>query len=111
MKDELGWADFMVRSDRAIRRHWTLVCCAFAFCWWHEAYEVHLHEEATPKALEKKHATPTSNAMLLAAAAAGHSSLDDPGTLAHVLLGGLFRQAPIARARSTVSLSHLGVRN
>ncbi len=22
MKDELGWADFMVRSDRAIRRHW-----------------------------------------------------------------------------------------
>ncbi len=38
MKDELGWADFMVRSDRAIRRHWALVCCAFAFCWWHEAY-------------------------------------------------------------------------
>jgi Transposase DDE domain len=37
MKDELGWADFMVRSDRAIRRHWALVCCAFAFCWWHEA--------------------------------------------------------------------------
>ena len=37
MKDELGWADFMVRSDRAIRRHWTLVCCAFAFCWWHAA--------------------------------------------------------------------------
>ncbi|MDB5794351.1 MAG: Transposase [Noviherbaspirillum sp.] len=37
MKDELGWADFMVRTDRAIRRHWTLVCCAFAFCWWHEA--------------------------------------------------------------------------
>ena len=25
MKDELGWADFMVRSNRAIRRHWTLV--------------------------------------------------------------------------------------
>jgi hypothetical protein len=23
-----------VRSDRAIRRHWQLVCCAFAFCWW-----------------------------------------------------------------------------
>lgn len=33
MKDELGWADFMVRSDRAIRRHWTLVCCVLAFCW------------------------------------------------------------------------------
>jgi DDE superfamily endonuclease len=32
-KHELGWADFMVRSDRAIRRHWQLVCCAFSFCW------------------------------------------------------------------------------
>ncbi|HEY8597482.1 MAG TPA: IS701 family transposase [Thermomicrobiales bacterium] len=34
MKQEPGWADRQVRSDRAIRRHWTLVCCAFAFCWW-----------------------------------------------------------------------------
>jgi DDE superfamily endonuclease len=33
VKRELGWADFMVRSDRAIRRHWHLVCCAFSFCW------------------------------------------------------------------------------
>lgn len=32
MKNELGWADFMVRSDRAIRRHWTLVLCAWTFC-------------------------------------------------------------------------------
>jgi len=33
VKGELGWADFQVRSDRAIRRHWVLVCCAFSFCW------------------------------------------------------------------------------
>jgi hypothetical protein len=33
LKQQLGWADFMVRSDRAIRRHWLLVCCAFSFCW------------------------------------------------------------------------------
>jgi DDE superfamily endonuclease len=33
VKGELGWADFQVRSDRAIRRHWALVCCAFSFCW------------------------------------------------------------------------------
>src|SRR5919112_1252316 len=33
VKDELGWADFQVRSARAIRRHWTLVCLAFSFCW------------------------------------------------------------------------------
>ena len=33
VKDELGWADFQVRSDTAIRRHQTLVNCAFCFCW------------------------------------------------------------------------------
>ncbi|MGJ6970148.1 IS701 family transposase, partial [Streptosporangium sp. G11] len=33
VKDELGWADFQVRSDAAIRRHWALVMCAFTFCW------------------------------------------------------------------------------
>ena len=35
VKHELGWADFQVRADPAIRRHWQLVCCAFAFCWRH----------------------------------------------------------------------------
>jgi SRSO17 transposase len=34
VKQELGWADWQVRTDRAIRRHWALVCCAFSFCWW-----------------------------------------------------------------------------
>jgi DDE superfamily endonuclease len=33
VKDELGWADFQVRSDVAIRRHQTLVNCAFSSCW------------------------------------------------------------------------------
>jgi hypothetical protein len=32
-KDELGWADYQVRRDRAMRRHWQLVVCAFTFCW------------------------------------------------------------------------------
>ena len=31
-KHELGWADFMVRTDRAIRRHWQLVHRALSFC-------------------------------------------------------------------------------
>ena len=34
VKQELGWADWQVRTDRAIRRHWQLVCGAFSFCWW-----------------------------------------------------------------------------
>src|SRR6266849_2663830 len=33
VKDELGWADFQVRSDTALRRHQVLVNCAFSFCW------------------------------------------------------------------------------
>jgi hypothetical protein len=33
VKDELGCADFQVRSDLAIRRHQVLVNCAFSFCW------------------------------------------------------------------------------
>ena len=40
VKDDLGWADFQVRRDQAIRRHWALVCCAFSFCWWHETHGV-----------------------------------------------------------------------
>jgi hypothetical protein len=34
VKHVLGWSDYQVRSDIAIRRHWELVCCAFSFCWW-----------------------------------------------------------------------------
>jgi SRSO17 transposase len=33
VKHVLGWSDYQVRSDPAIRRHWQLVCCAFSFCW------------------------------------------------------------------------------
>ncbi len=34
VKHVLGWSQYQVRSDVAIRRHWQLVCCAFSFCWW-----------------------------------------------------------------------------
>lgn len=34
VKHALGWSDYQVRGDTAIRRHWQLVCCAFSFCWW-----------------------------------------------------------------------------
>ena len=38
VKDALGWADYRVRSDKAIRRHWQLVCCAFCFCCYHVSH-------------------------------------------------------------------------
>jgi len=38
VKHELGWSQYQVRSDQAIRRHWQLVCCAFSFCWYHASH-------------------------------------------------------------------------
>ena len=45
MKGALGWAEYQVRSDMAMRRHWVLVWCAFSFCWWHLS---HGAEEVPP---------------------------------------------------------------
>ena len=33
VKQELGWADFQVRSGRAVQRHWALVNISFCFGW------------------------------------------------------------------------------
>ena len=38
VKHTLGWSQYQVRSDKAIRRHWQLVCCAFSFCWYHASH-------------------------------------------------------------------------
>src|SRR6266700_3440830 len=38
VKHMLGWSQYQVRSDQAIRRHWQLVCCAFSFCWYHASH-------------------------------------------------------------------------
>lgn len=61
IKGELGFSDFQVRSDLAIRRHWEMVFCAFSFCWWayKHQYEVAFSDpapEARP-ATEKRPAS------------------------------------------------------
>jgi hypothetical protein len=38
VKHSLGWSQYQVRSDAAMRRHWALVQGAFAFCWWAETH-------------------------------------------------------------------------
>ncbi len=38
-KYALGWHEYQVRSDVAIRRHWALVCCAFTFCWYNASQQ------------------------------------------------------------------------
>jgi DDE superfamily endonuclease len=103
VKGELGWADFQVRSDRAIRRHWALVCCAFSFCW-----QALLAEQPAQPAAPKSQATApaatrgattnghrrrTSRQELLAAGVAGGASLADPLDRAATLLAVLVTSA------------------
>ena len=105
VKHELGWADFQVRSDRAIRRHWQLVCCAFSFCWraWFAEHP------AQPAAAEPQAAAPTGGARGETTsrqggrarrdrAVAGHPApgarLADPVGRAAALLAGVVHQGP-----------------
>jgi hypothetical protein len=105
VKGELGWADFQVRSDRAIRRHWQLVCCAFSFCWraWFAEHP------AQPAPVEPAAAAPTGAARgertsrqasrarrdgALASDAAPGARLVDPVGRARTLVAGVVAGAP-----------------
>jgi hypothetical protein len=116
VKHELGWADFQVRSDRAIRRHWQRVCCAFSCCWWA------LGRQGSARASGQASAQPTAAAApvaggkgatsgparrrrrsepagaLLASGAAGGAQLARPVEPALALRAGLVDGAPAARA-------------
>jgi SRSO17 transposase len=107
VKGELGWADFQVRSDRAIRRHWTLVCCAFSFCWraflaQHPARPAPPDQQVAPAAA--RGATPTGHpggtgrAAVVAAGAAGGAGLADPLQRPAALLAGVVASAPAPTA-------------
>jgi SRSO17 transposase len=109
VKHELGWADFQVRSDRAIRRHWQLVCLAFSFCWraWFAEHP------AQPAPAEPQAAAPTGAARgettsrqgsraRRGRAVAGHPApgarLADPVGRAAALLAGVVGQGPALAA-------------
>src|SRR5581483_7318239 len=55
VKHALGWSQYQVRSDQAIRRHWQRVCGAFSFCWYHASHSCvsrtadHLPKPAEPE--------------------------------------------------------------
>jgi hypothetical protein len=107
VKHELGWADFQVRSDRAIRRHWTLVCCAFSFCWraWFAEHPPPRPRSAEPAADEaavwgEGTGQPGGQAGGggLAGDAAPGARLADPLGRAGALLAGVVGRAPAAPA-------------
>jgi transposase len=89
-KGALGWSDYQVRADRAIRRHWALVCCAFSFCWYHHSRSAAsadlgtepVADEATGGKKNQQHAT-TPAAPLLAGDTASGARL--AGALDHAV--------------------------
>lgn len=114
VKHSLGWSQYQVRSDVAMRRHWALVQGAFAFCWWAETHA--LPPEANQDAAGKpagarggKGGGPGSGlaaAMaLLARGAAAGPGLAGTGRLPVALLDGLDRPAPTCAAASPPRLA------
>ncbi len=63
VKNSLGFADFQVRTDRAIRRHWHLVFCAFSFCWWAHARGEHQEAASAGSAPEVQPVSETPEAV------------------------------------------------
>jgi hypothetical protein len=105
VKDELGWADFQVRSDLAIRRHQVLVNCAFSFCW--AAWFAHpAPQDVTPPAPQASGGErgpwtrqPIRTAVL-ATGDPGSTRLAGPVDHAAALVGCLVERAPAAAAAS-----------
>lgn len=105
VKASLGWSQYQVRSDHAMRRHWALVQCAFAFCWWadtrpspHAGGSAHVlaappgeqaDERGEKDAGPRPHVAPAL--ALLARGAAAGARLARAGTLPVALLDGLER--------------------
>jgi len=116
VKGELGWADFQVRSGRAIRRHGALVCCAFSFCWWHDSHGAHERGEspttlpASPPTAEsgargenqapRRRAAPTAPAVL-AGLATSRTRMARPVGVARALLARVDEHAPAGGTRRT----------
>lgn len=103
VKDELGWADFQVRSDIAIRRHQALVNCAFSFCWdsWPASSPPPGPTPAHPQERGHRRPVPAAPGMpgspagtQLAPRTARRPQLADPRDHAHALVAGLVQSAP-----------------
>src|SRR5204863_9086427 len=100
VKDELGWADFQVRSDTAIRRHQALVNCAFSFCWAAWFAEHPPQHDAAPQPgpgggeRGRRRRRTTAAGAVLAAGAARDLRLAFPVDRAAALVAGMVQGAP-----------------
>lgn len=121
VKNALGWAQYQVRKDIAIRGHWQLVCCAFTFCWW---ANIDLLGGETPPSVEFER---EEDASVFPASAEERGKKEDrqpaPSVLAsgpeegevvagalrnaHALLESVYRQGP---TEGTTKAARMGVR-
>lgn len=108
VKHRLGWSQYQVRSDLAIRRHWTLVCCAFPFCWQAatDLVDVGNPPETVMVSDDPAGATPAGRGgnpaqADLARGVATRPGVVDPLDLAPLLVARLVRGTPTSRAPST----------
>ena len=115
VKDELGWADFQVRSDLAIRRHQALVNCAFSFCWaaWF-AENPPQRDSAAPRpgpgGGERGAARRLTAGPVLAAGAARRARLAFPLDRVAALVAGMVECTPAPAAASADQLGRGGLR-
>jgi hypothetical protein len=103
VKHVLGWSDYQVRSDIAIRRHWQLVCCAFSFCWW--AYRRSPTEEMAQKTDDDPPADSEQRGKkeaqsILAGGLEGSERVAGAVDHAEKILEGVLRDAPTTAAKS-----------
>jgi hypothetical protein len=103
VKHVLGFSDYQVRSDLAIRRHWQLVCVAFSFCWWsygHLPTEEQTETEDTPAASVSGRGEKAEARGVVAGGVEGGKRV--AGAVGHALeiLEGVLRDAPASGAKS-----------
>src|SRR5215216_4791123 len=104
VKHVLGWSDYQVRSDIAIRRHWQLVCCAFTFCWWANgrspASLEELAETENDPSAESAGRGKKAAKSILAGDLEGGKGVVGAVRNAHAILEGVLREAPTTEAKS-----------
>jgi hypothetical protein len=104
VKHVLGWSDYQVRSDLAIRRHWQLACCAFSFCWW--AYgrlpteEMAQSDDDPPAGYSEGREKKEVQEGILAGDFEGAKGVAGAVDHAEAILEGILRDAPTTTAKS-----------
>jgi SRSO17 transposase len=105
VKHVLGFSDYQVRSDLAIRRHWQLVCVAFSFCWWSYGHlpaslEEQTETEDAPAASVSGRGEKAEARGVVAGGVEGGKRV--AGAVGHALeiLEGVLRDAPASGAKS-----------